>query len=299
MFLSPSGRKILVLHSYRDSLGRVRQRRLGSFSDRAGMEQQWDQLEQHFPRQLRRLAQLRQQAEAMLEKLEPKSQARPREREAEARRHARALLRLLQQGSLKGPEFTALQARLAAQDTTLEDLAEDKMDQGQHGECADILSFDPPKDRETASRRAALWVELGLAEEGLRLLDQLPQSDGWAQLNRAALQLHLGRGEDALATLSKGLALEPSVLADLERLRQGRPAQGYWRQFAHLWDEKGRDFLMRLWKQTLVRVRTFQARDGARFYTLIKPRSRGWLLERAWGECQHSAESSACRSHSR
>ena len=284
MFLHPSGRQILLLQSYRDSRGKVRQRRLAGFSQPAQLDQHWQRLHQQFPHQRQRLQQLRERAVEMLAELPPSPAPRPRDHQSEIRRHARALLRLLAQGSLSSPELVALRARLEAGERTssLEDLAENKLEQGELHDCAEILSLDPPNDRDSATRRAELWAELDLAEEGVRLLEQLPLADGWAHINRAALLLRTERLPETLESLSKGLALDPNVLPDLEQLRKGRAPQGYWHHYQHLWDETGRDFLMRLWKQTLVKIRTHQARQGRRFHRLVKARSQGWLLERTW-----------------
>ena len=286
MFLRSSGSRILILQSYRDGLGRVRQRRLGGFSTGAELERQWGELHQQFPHQRGQLNRLRKKASHMLQTLPPKGQPPRRSREAQLRRHARAMLRLLAQGVHldPAPEFTALRVRLESEEEgAAEKLAEQRLRQGRPQECADLLSSAPPRDPETATRQAALWAEMGRAEEGLRLLEKLPKSNPWAQINRAALLLRLNKPEQALSCLSKGLALDTTVLPDLEQLRKGRAPQGYWSQFAALWDESGRDFLTRLSKQLLVRWRSAQVREGARFHTLVKARSQIWLLERALG----------------
>ena len=74
MFIRKQGRQCLILASYRDDQGRVRQRRLGAFRDRESLDRQWQHLSETLPeRQQTRLSALRPQAEAVLEQLPPES----------------------------------------------------------------------------------------------------------------------------------------------------------------------------------------------------------------------------------
>ena len=74
MFLRKQGRQCLLLASYRDAQGRVRQRRLGAFRDRESLDRNWQHLSQTVPpREQKRLRELRPQAEALLEQFRPES----------------------------------------------------------------------------------------------------------------------------------------------------------------------------------------------------------------------------------
>lgn len=89
MYLRKQGRRIYLLHSYRDGQGNVRQRRLGNFSDLPGWHRQRVELPLRCPEFREELDKLHEQAEAMLE-------TQPAVRQPQARIKAlRGLIRTL------------------------------------------------------------------------------------------------------------------------------------------------------------------------------------------------------------
>lgn len=74
MYLRKQGRRIYLLQSYRDGQGRVRQRRLGHFTDLASWHRQRLELPLRCPELRGELDSLRDRAESMLEGQTPRSQ---------------------------------------------------------------------------------------------------------------------------------------------------------------------------------------------------------------------------------
>lgn len=93
MFLRQMGRRILILHSYRDGLGKVCQRRLGHFLDSTSLEKQLDELPGRCPEFAGEWVRLRQRAQALLDSTRP---LQPRERQA--RKAIQTLLNWLAEG---------------------------------------------------------------------------------------------------------------------------------------------------------------------------------------------------------
>ena len=114
MFLRKNGRRIYLLHSYRDGRGQVCQRRVGNFVDSADLERQLADLPTRCPEIASGdLSKLRGQAEDLLAGIEVKP-ARGAER---IRRATRTLLRLLAEEnadtlSVVSGELQTLKARL-------------------------------------------------------------------------------------------------------------------------------------------------------------------------------------------
>ena len=123
MFLRRKGRRILLLHSYRDGRGKVCQRRLGHFVDPVGLDRQLDDLPRRCPEVAFDSVKLRSQAQALLHQgaASPKSQVNQSEGRADRiGRAIRSLLNLLAEEedpavlTLLAADLDALQSRLNA-----------------------------------------------------------------------------------------------------------------------------------------------------------------------------------------
>ena len=126
MFLLNKGRRVLILHSYRDGRGKVCQRRLGHFCDHASLELVLAKLSQNNPNT--QLLALRLQAEEMLNGGGHKV-VTPQQRAERIRRATRSLLAMLAEEedpevlSQAAVDLSQLQARLSGPEEFEEPLA--------------------------------------------------------------------------------------------------------------------------------------------------------------------------------
>lgn len=308
MFIRKQGRQCLILTSYRDGQGRVRQRRLGAFRDRESLEQHWQHLTQTLPPgQQIRLNALRPQAEALLNQIPaPATPLQDR-----IRRATRSLLNLLsQQPQLDlSPDLRTLRTRLqdpplsglnqqaefqrsllsprrrrywAHEATiqpyvrTLQQVAEDHK---QQGNLQESLAVQQQRMALTVGDRApldsaALLHALGRVQEAHDLLTQVPASDGWRDYHLATLCWQMQRHPEAMQHLFRALTLAPDVGSN--------PGHAYWHNYANLWDEPSRRVLKDLARLPVIRVPRAWAYEKGRIpRKLVPPVAHGWLLHRA------------------
>ncbi len=277
MFVRRLGRQLLLLASYRDDRGKVCQRRLAAFRDRAS-------LEEHLPKLVPagHVERLRDRALALLEEIRP-ARKPPQER---VRGGARALLHLLvHQPELEAvEEVRVLQRRLLgepvvggrrywAQDPEIQAWAEaqeqEALELEQRGRWEESLGvylrrMSRVEGDRTPLRAARLLHRLGRVEEALEVVAAMAPGDAWREYHRATLCWQLGRCEEAMGHFYRALKAEPAL------------SPQYWREYADMWDEPSRRVLGDLMRLPVIRT---VLRAGGR--TQVPRVSRGWLLDRA------------------
>lgn len=322
MFLRRMGRRILILHSYRDGRGKVCQRRLGHFSDVAGLELELRELPQRCANIECDVSRLRARGQELLG-----AEEGPRATSTEqARRALRRLLNWLAEESevqRLGPELAVLKARLEevkpgeatplarsrsslssrrrrfdpsdpkAQSylQALDQLAEESSNPHEAARILGERVIACPDSRGLL-RYGALLQKLGQHRQAMDYYQRVPDSEGHRHYNLGAACWQLGDFEQALVHFLQGMARQPETAEALVRVHQGKPArQGteYWQEYGGLWDDLGRKFLLTIANQHLVRRRVRQAREsGIKVRNLVRPSSRVWLLERGLAAVQRS-----------
>ncbi len=277
MFVRRSGRQLLLLSSYRDDRGKVCQRRLAAFRDRAS-------LDEHLPRLVpaAALQRLRDRALALLEEIRP-ARKPPQQR---LRSGARALLNLLaQQPQLEAVEEVQLlhqrlrgepilqRRRYWAQDPQVQAWAQAQEQQAleleQRGLFEQSLEVYLRRlsliqgDR-TPLRAARLLQRLGRTQQALEVVHTMAPGDAWRDYHLATLCWQLGRYQQAMEHFYRALKAEPQL------------SPLYWREYAEMWDEPSRRVLADLTRLPVIRT---VLRVGGR--TQVPRISRGWLLDRA------------------
>lgn len=316
MFLRQHGRQVLLLHSYRDGLGQVRQRCLARFRDREGLELHWGHLQREFPAWRPQLDGLRPKAEAMVKD----SPSPPADAGEPLQRATRALLRLLSQVSLEDPRVVAtvapLRARLGAGGESRQDPPDDlerhrsaikpgrtRLDAAelQSAPYLGALMERALHLRERGQKREALAclrerMQLCPDLESTSLyafwqggrrgacgaLEKLAQADGARDYNLAALHFRAERYEEAVRALLQGIARRPAVAQALQR---GNEQDAYWNRYGYLWGDGARKFLLKVagLPQICHRLKRAWAR-GVRPRTLVRPFYQRALLLRVAGE---------------
>ena len=308
MFIRKQGRQCLLLASFRDAQGRVRQRRLGAFRDRESLDRQWQHLSQTVPpREQKRLRELRPKAEALLEQLPPDPTPLP----DKIRRATCHLLNLLSQQPQTelSPELQTLRTRLQepaqgdlpqraefqrsllnprrrsywAHDAavqpyvrSLEHVAQELQKQG---DLRQSLAVQQQRMALTHGDRAplesaALLHGLGRLQEAHDLLTRVPLGDGWRDYHLATLCWQMQRQPEAMQHLFRALTLDPEVASDSDH--------AYWTAYKGLWDEPSRRVLRDLASLPVIRFPRARARQiGRTPRKLVPPVAHGWLLDRA------------------
>lgn len=298
MFLRQLGRQVLVLHSYRDGTGKVRQRCLG----RARSRQEWCELEG-------RLAQEGERLRPRALELLGESGGEVRRRD-QLEKMAAALLRLLAEGEVPTPSLELLRLRLSGEggeasqrersrlsprrkrfDPTEEEarpylraLEEEAVGlQGQGSACLEVRRERAQTCRDLQGHTDYAW-ELGRQGRwglGAEAMLELPLGDAWSNFNRAALGWQQGELGSCLHHLFRGLARDPRMLLDLQKGRGREVASPYWEQYGERWGESGRRFLLWVGEFQKVRYQLWRvARQGVRMRTLVKAHSCKILLEK-------------------
>ena len=221
MFLRKQGRRVYLLHSYRDGRGRVCQRRLAHFVDAVSLERQLADLPTRCPDiDSKAISKIREQAEDLLPKVEVKSVSRAER----IRRATRALLTLLAEGENPGEvagELELLRVRLSvapakqAGTETEENLREQVLATRGHI-SARRRRLDPTEAMarpyiDATNRLANFLIRQNRPQESAEILEQrvslCPTAD--ARLTYGAVLHRLGRRTEALEQYSlvpKGLA---------------------------------------------------------------------------------------------
>lgn len=169
----------------------------------------------------------------------------------------------------------------------LDQLVEAARQRGHQQEEAQILGerVKACPDSRGLLQYGALLQKLGQHHQAMESYQRVPDSEGPRHYNLGAACWQLGEFEQALVHLLRGMARQPEIAEALVRLHQGKEARNgadYWLEYGHLWDGLGREFLLTIAGQHLVRRRVRQAREsGVKVRSLVPPSSRVWLLERA------------------
>lgn len=318
MFLRRMRRRILILHSYRDGRGKVCQRRLGHFTDLAGLERELDDLPRRCPDLYCDGPRLRDRARKLLHDQPPGRQ--PSENVSKA---LRTLLNWLTEeldpGQLS-PDLATLRARLQKMDL---DEANNPLSQARSALPSRRKRFDPSDDKAQAYLEAleqlaklqqqpeekarilgqrvqacpdprallqygATLQQLGHHEEAIEQYQRVPDQEGSRHYNLSSTYWQLGDFEQALVHLLRGIARQPETAEALFRMQQGKcvlRGGGYWEEFGELWDRLGRRFLVAISRIPLVRRRVRQAQQSQRkVRSLVPPSSRVWMLQRGLAE---------------
>lgn len=306
MFLRKSGRQCLLLSSYRDAQGRVRQRRLGSFRDVASLERELHRL---VPPD--RLAPMRATARQILEQL-----PRPKTSVREAtRRTAQALLNLLSQRPELDDteEVQRLRERLQSPCSQspsqrervrlsprrrhywAQDAAVQAYTQALDGEALELkqqhrleasLKLYQQRLALTRGDRTPLQVaqilhQLGRLEEARDVVAHMPPGDPWREYHLATLHWQLQQPTQAMKHFDRALTLAPEIAEGLPDPGKA-PSQAYWRDYLELWDLPSRRVLADLAQLPVIRGERRRARDlGRTPRRLIPVVAQGWILDRA------------------
>ena len=263
-FLRKVCRRVLILHSYRDGRGKVCHRRLGHFSDAAGLEHELRDLPQRCPELNWDEVRLRQQAQKLLTGPSPNPTSGQRARAA-----LRTLMNWLAEakdpGQL-GPELATLRDRL--HEVELEQ-AENPLNQARSALPSRRKRFDPSDSKaraylETLDEMAQLQQQpeekaqilaervqaypspqallqygvalqqLGRHREAIEQYKRVPDEISHRHYNLCSIYWCLGDFDEALVHLLRGLARQPDTAEALFRMHQGRPVlRGgqYWERF--------------------------------------------------------------------
>lgn len=306
MFLRKSGRQCLLLSSYRDARGRVRQRRLGSFRDEASLD-----------RELARLVppeQLASKRAAALKLLEQIPQPKTSVREATRRTINRLLNLLSRQPELdNGEELQRLRERLQCPDSQVPSQRErirlSPRRRYYWSQDSDVQAYTEALDREalelqqrgrleaslklyqqrlemtrgdrTPLRAAQLLHQLGRTEEARDLVAQTPPGDSWREYHLATLHWQLQQHVQAMKHFDRALTLAPEIAEGLRKSDQNQ-SQAYWREYLQMWDLPSQRVLADLARLPVIRGARFRARElGRTPRKLIPAVAHGWLLDRA------------------
>jgi tetratricopeptide (TPR) repeat protein len=311
MFLRVIGRQCLVLTSYRDGRGKVRQRQLGSFRNRETFERSWRELGQD-PAHRPQLEKLREQAESLLPSLSTSDPGGKVKRAVRTLLHILATepesvceadLQLLRQRLQGEPpadgqqkvewERSRLSPRrhhLGPQNSFAQSLQDWAEQLEKRGKTTDGL-----RARQELAERipgqmaqieyAAALQKMGQFEQAIQILEATNSQHAWRNLGLASLYWQQGQAGKCLEFMLKALARDGQVAKVLDRQQRGlKPSpdtlegQEYWSRFGDLWDEAGRQFLLCVAMQPVVRARRERR---PRIDKLVSPISRGWLLEKA------------------
>jgi len=277
MFVRKSGRQCLLLASYRDDRGKVCQRKLASFRDRASVDAHLHRL---VPAAA--LDRLRSKALAILDAIGP-ARKPPHER---LRRGARTLLNVLTQrpeleaveevGLLRrrlrgepvvsGRRYWAQDPEVQACGQALERQARELEQQGLLEESLVVVRQrgDLIRGDRAPLQAARLLQRLRRTQEAFEAVAAMEPGDAWREYHLATLSWQLGRQEEAMGHFYRALRREPTV------------SPLYWQQYDSLWDEPSRRVLNDLVRLPLIRG---VLRAGPR--TRVPRLARGWLLDRA------------------
>ena len=306
MFLRQWGRQCLLLSSYRDAQGRVRQRRLGSFRDVAAVDRELHRL---VPPE--RVAPLRAAAVTILEQI-----PRPKSSLKEAtRRTAKALLNLLSRAPELDncEEVLRLRERLQdpgsqspsqrervrlsprrqyywTQDEAVqaytEALDREALELNQRGRLEASLTLYQQRlaltrgDR-TPLRVAQLLHQLGRLEEAREVVVSMPPGDPWREYHLATLHWQLQQHPQAMRHFDRALTLTPQVAAALPKPGQESP-EPYWRDHLEMWDLPSRRVLADLARLPVLRGARKRASESGRIPRRLLPAAaQDWLLDRA------------------
>ncbi len=311
VFLRVIGRQCLVLSSFRDGYGRVRQRQLASFRNRESMERTWRELGAD-PDHRVQLEQLQEQAESLLSGLSTSDVG------SKASRAVRSLLHILatepesvpeadlellrrrlqseppadeqQKVSWERSRLSPRRRRLGPQPSfaqSMQGWAEQLEKQGRVPDGLRVrqeLAERIPGEMAQVDYAAALQ-RAGQSQEALGVLQATPAQHPWRNLGLASLYWQQGQAEKCLQFVLKALARDGQVARVLDRQKRGlgpsfdtQQGQEYWRRFGDLWDEAGREFLLCVAQQPVVRAKPERRRRVDKW---ISPVAHHWLLEKA------------------
>lgn len=311
MFFRKLGRKVLLLHSYRDGSGQIRHRRLGHFDHPAAMrplltDAEWPrwckQVEESYPTLRADWPALRRKAELWLATTPEPPAGRARKCGA-----LQTWLRALSAFIQRQPECRqAVAAELrdllrvceGREDTTPEALVRsERRNLPSRRRCFDLSDSAGASYRQSLERLA---ITLPPHEAEGVLAERVRCCPDPAALEKHASCLHaLGRYAEARQRLArlpnpdarKHLDMaacwwaegrhDEAIRAILRGLVRQPDLRRYWQQSASLWDAAGRRFFERLAGMTVVRFSLSRARESnTRPRQLLPDFTHKWLLER-------------------
>lgn len=293
MFLRRMGRKILVLHSYRDGTGRVCQRRLAHFDSAeqaaerlADADWQAD-LKHRYPELALQPKLLKTKLDAVLQSDPPKRGRSTRTNQQKLQDALRTLLRLTREdANLKALAATALLDLIAPESTetplatdrpALEEQATLLEQQNRLAESCRVrgrLASLFPGEQSWADYGESLQ-RLGRLEEALAQYARLSPRKSLRHYQMASVLLAQNKEREALHHLALGMSRERNIADALMQLHKGaKPDKGgqYWERYGYLWDEPARKFFFNVYQQSLVKM------------TLNRDRSRGVRRRRVFSE---------------
>jgi len=308
MFFRPWGRQVLLLHSYRDQEGRVRQQRLRCFNSFEEFRQavgDWERLQaelsEHGAERRVNWEGLRRRALELCARLPEGSASRLRQ--GKVRSMARGLARALEDPAnhcgievelqriqaritLDPMPLTQARARLPQQRGSfhaghpqVQAYRDQLLSWGEQlwrqGDLQGALEVhaqwakDCP-DSEARNRYGALLQLLGRDDEALAQYARQPALEATSRYHKVALLHARNRLSEAMDTLLEAMLREPSVVEELER--PGPHPEGYWSRYACLWSPAAREFALRVYSLMAVKSRLREMRTrGHRPRYLIRP----------------------------
>jgi hypothetical protein len=317
MFIRKRGRLCLILTSYRDGQGKVRQRRLGHFRDRETLERAWASLSDSGLGTS--LASLRPRAEQLLEELggsEPHRRAKKSSRsllalladypELAQLDEVKQLALRLQPEPVPGSGEESLRRKVEWEavrlhprrhkygpgEAGLAGYLKSKLELSQHLRQQGLAGLEElrataeelPESLASLDYAAQLHC-LGELEQAKQFLLQLPRELAWRDFNLAACYWSQAESAAALRHLLAALSRDEWVWEALDaqfRGRRGGLGQPYWDRYGQLWDEAGRRFFLTIARLPGVRFNRSEARrEGRRPRKLMPDFTHKWILQKA------------------
>jgi len=290
MFFRQVGRKILLLHSYRDGTGRVCQRRLAHFGDLEEARGQladpaWQQaFQERYPDLGLDGPGLCRKVEALQPSEPPRRPQSPRLNHQKAESALNTLRRLCEQDpELKAsiaagllqivqsqPEEEAeVKVRLRQtppQRKELEDLAERLQSEDRLEECCQVraqLVARFPEEKSWADYGEMLQ-RLGRDEQALQQYAKLPRKKSLRHYQMASVLIGQQRLSEGLQHLGLGMNRNRDIADALVRIEKGhKPHKGgeYWERYGELWKAPARQFFLAVYKQSLVKMTLARAEN--------------------------------------
>ena len=298
MFLRRMGRKILVLHSYRDGTGRVCQRRLAHFDSAEEAAERladpaWrDQLGQRYPElpghPERLIAKLSDLSSQPVKRIIP-----PRGPEQKLQTALRTVQRLIQENpGLKGQVALALLDLSALETPALPE----------RRSCWDARDPDGASLRATLEERALVselaagfpceetWLaygeslqRLGRWDEALTQYARLSPRGSLRHYQMASVLIAQGKEREGLHHLALGMNRERSIAEALLHIEKGgQPLKGaeYWERYGYLWEAPARKFFLNVYRQSVVKM-TLARHHGVRRRRVFSEPATRVVLEQA------------------
>ncbi len=267
------GKKILLLHSYRDGTGKVRQRRLGDFANpreavRQLRDKKWrQQLAASYP-------QLEFEGERLLERARVLLQS-PAARRTQKSREATP-------ASRRGcwhPDDPSAAGHLQTLRETVERLQNAGLLEEACAAQAELARSFP--GQQAWVDHGVLLQRLGRWDEAVQEYSRLPYRDSLRHYQIASALCARGNPEESLEHVFRALTWDRKIADGLLKVEKGQEA-AYWRLYGDLWTPDAKKFLLAVYNQSVVKMVLARAhRQGVKPRRLFRGHAISVILEQA------------------